>query len=125
MQKQRSDNTTPEVLIRKELHRRGLRYRVGLRPERALRRKADVVFTRARVAVFVDGCFWHKCPEHGSIPSTNQEYWEPKLHRNAERDAETDAYLHNQGWAVVRIWEHEDPGEAADRVQQAVEAGLR
>lgn len=102
------------------MHRNGLRYRVDFRPDPALRRRADVVFTRAKVAVFVDGCFWHKCPEHGSMPNVNQDYWEPKLHRNAERDAETDAYLQDKGWTVVRIWEHEDPEEAAWRVRDAV-----
>lgn len=117
MQRQRTVNTGPELAVRKELHRRGLRYRVNMRPDPRLRRKADIVFLRAHVAVFIDGCFWHNCPDHGSMPRVNQGYWEPKLARNAERDAETDLYLAESGWTVVRVWEHEDPSAAADRIE--------
>ena len=113
-------DTLPERALRSELHRRGLRFRVDRAPVKGLRSRADVVFAPARVAVYVDGCFWHSCPEHGTRPKANAEWWEQKLKRNQERDAETDRVLREHGWEVVRIWEHEDPAEAADRVEAAV-----
>ncbi len=113
-------DTTPELALRSELHRRGLRFRVDRAPLAGLRSRADIVFGPARVAVYVDGCFWHSCPEHGTRPRANAEWWEQKLSRNRERDAETDRALRENGWEVVRIWEHEDPVEAADRVEGAV-----
>lgn len=113
-------DTLPELALRSELHRRGLRFRVDRAPLRGLRSRADIVFGPARVAVYVDGCFWHSCPEHATRPKSNAEWWERKLRRNQERDAETDLALREQGWEVVRIWEHEDPVEAADRVEEAV-----
>jgi DNA mismatch endonuclease (patch repair protein) len=114
-------DTLPELAIRSELHRRGFRFRVDRAPLPGLRSRADIVFGPARVAVYVDGCFWHSCPEHGTKPKANAEWWERKLERNRERDAETDRALREQGWEVVRIWEHEDPGEAAERVIRAIE----
>lgn len=113
-------DTRPELALRSELHRRGLRYRVDRAPLPGLRSRADLVFGPARVAVYVDGCFWHSCPEHGTKPKSNREWWDQKLSRNRERDSETDRVLHEHGWKVVRVWEHEDPVEAADRVQAAV-----
>jgi len=113
-------DTLPELAIRSELHRRGLRFRVDRAPLPGLRSRADVVFGPARVAVYVDGCFWHSCPEHGTRPKANADWWEQKLQRNRERDAETDHTLTEHGWEVVRIWEHEDPVVAADRVEEAV-----
>ena len=115
-------DTLPERALRSELHRRGLRFRVDRAPVKGLRSRADLVFGPARVAVYVDGCFWHSCPEHATKPKANAEWWEQKLKRNRERDAETDRVLREHGWEVVRIWEHEDPVEAADRVQSAVES---
>jgi DNA mismatch endonuclease (patch repair protein) len=109
-------DTLPELAIRSELHRRGLRFRVDRAPLAGLRSRADIVFGPARVAVYVDGCFWHSCPEHGTMPKANAEWWERKLKRNQERDAETDRRLREEGWEVVRIWEHEDPVEATDRI---------
>jgi DNA mismatch endonuclease (patch repair protein) len=100
----------------------GLRYRVSARPLPDLRRTADIVFRPTRVAVFVDGCFWHGCPEHGSQPRANSEYWAPKLARNIERDRETNSALEAAGWKVVRIWEHEDANHAAQRIARVVEA---
>jgi DNA mismatch endonuclease (patch repair protein) len=88
----------------------------------ALRRVADLVFARAKVAVFVDGCFWHGCPEHGNQPQANTWYWKPKLERNQHRDADTARRLEEAGWVAVRVWEHEDPTEAAQRVEQIVRA---
>lgn len=120
MQGNRSRDTQPELAIRRILHRRGLRYRVNARPIKTVRRTADLVFPRARVAVFVDGCFWHQCPEHGNQPRTNAAYWGPKLSRNRERDLETDALLSASGWKVVRVWEHEPPDDAAGRIAEVV-----
>ena len=120
MSRQRSRDTSPEQLLRRELHRRGLRYRIHARPVASLRREADIVFRPARVAVFVDGCFWHSCPIHGSMPRRNADFWREKLARNVERDRETDQLLEADGWLVVRVWEHEDLNEAADRVASAV-----
>jgi DNA mismatch endonuclease (patch repair protein) len=113
-------DTAPELALRSELHRRGLRFRVDRPPLTGLRSRADIVFGPARVAVYVDGCFWHSCPEHGTKPKANAEWWERKLARNRERDAETDRVLREHGWDVVRVWEHEDPEEAAARVEAAV-----
>jgi DNA mismatch endonuclease (patch repair protein) len=88
-----------------------------------VRRRADIVFVRAQVAVFVDGCFWHHCPDHGTTPRHNGEWWAAKLDRTVARDRETDARLETAGWTVLRIWEHECPSEAADRVERAVRPG--
>ena len=120
MQANRSRDTTPEIEIRRRLHALGLRYRVDARPVKDVRRRADIVFRRAQVAVFVDGCFWHCCPRHGSMPRTNAAYWIPKLERNVERDIETNKILRAAGWKVVRVWEHQDPDAAARRIAAAV-----
>lgn len=126
MQRQATRDTASELQLRRRLHARGLRYRVDLAPLAGLRRRADVVFTRRRVAVFVDGCFWHRCPEHATAPRANAQWWEDKLGRNAERDAETTERLEAVGWTVVRIWEHENPDEAARRIERVVKcAGSR
>ena len=120
-------DTRPEKRLRSELHRMGLRFRkdypirgLGGRPVRP-----DIVFTRAQVAVFVDGCFWHRCPIHGSVPRSNTDYWGPKLARNVERDHEVDARLEAAGWDIVRVWEHEDAPDAADQIAQLVRARRR
>jgi DNA mismatch endonuclease (patch repair protein) len=115
-----SRNTSPERLLRSALHRRGLRFRVHQRPEASVRTTADVLFRRARVAVFVDGCFWHCCPEHGNMPKSNRSWWEAKLQANVERDRRTDAALRERGWCVVRVWEHELPDDAAALVADLV-----
>jgi DNA mismatch endonuclease (patch repair protein) len=121
MSVQRRHDTAPELAVRRALHALGLRYRVHVRPLADLRRQADVVFTRARVAVFVDGCFWHGCPDHGRRRhGVNGWYWPDKIARNQRRDADTDEQLRRAGWTVVRVWEHEPPGEAAARVARAV-----
>lgn len=104
----------PELAIRKELHRRGLRFRVNYSK---LPGRPDIVFTRARVAVFIDGCFWHACPEHGILPKNNREWWRVKLARNVERDAEKDIVLRDHGWIVLHFWEHENPIDVADAVE--------
>lgn len=112
--------TTPEMGLRKELHRRGLRYRVQVKVPGNNRRTIDIAFTRQRVAVFVDGCFWHGCPEHGTRPATNSEWWRWKIDRNQERDRDTDRLLDEAGWTSLRLWEHVDIGPAADVVEAAV-----
>lgn len=116
----RSRDTSPERALRSALWARGLRYRVARRPLPEARWTADLVFGRSRVAVFVDGCFWHGCPEHGRTPAANRGYWEPKLARNRDRDASFDRLLGERGWLVVRAWEHEPVDETAERVAAAV-----
>ncbi|MEU2821965.1 very short patch repair endonuclease [Streptomyces bacillaris] len=113
-------DTKPEKLLRSALHRRGLRYRVGIRPVPDLRRTADVVFTKARVAVFVDGCYWHGCPEHHRPAKKDATFWREKIAGNRARDLETNEALRDAGWLVIRVWEHQDPDEAAQEVSQAV-----
>jgi DNA mismatch endonuclease (patch repair protein) len=119
MSRQRRRDTAPELNLRRALHRRGLRYRVDLPLPGLPRRRADIVFTRARIAIFVDGCFWHSCPDHATRPSHNAEWWSEKLARNVARDRETDERLTSAGWTVMRFWEHADPVEAADAVEAA------
>lgn len=97
----------------------GLRYRVDYSPM-GNRRRADIVFTRKRVAIFVDGCFWHGCPQHATLPVQNNAYWAPKLQRNIDRDRETNVELEAAGWTVIRIWEHEDPGVAVRKIGVAL-----
>lgn len=120
MQGNRKRDTRPELALRSELHRRGLRYRVDRKPLEELRCKADIVFRRQKVAVFVDGCFWHGCPEHGTSPKTNASYWIAKIARNIERDRLNDTALSEAGWTVVRVWEHELPADAAERIARTL-----
>ncbi len=120
MESTRRRDTAPEVALRTALHRMGLRYRVDRKPLLDLRRRADVVFSSARVVVYVDGCFWHGCPSHATWPKENAEFWRNKIEANRRRDADTDRRLADAGWLVVRVWEHEDPNEAAERVARAV-----
>jgi DNA mismatch endonuclease, patch repair protein len=109
MRANRRTDTKPELALRRALHRQGYRFRKDYRLDLTdgKRVRPDIAFTARRVAVFVDGCFWHACPEHGSKPSANVWYWEPKLRRNVERDRAADAALAAAGWNVVRVWEHE------------------
>lgn len=122
MSKQKSRNTDVEMALRRALHATGLRYRVHRRPLKKVRREADVVFGPVKVAVFVDGCFWHGCPEHSTWPKRNAEFWRTKIEGNRQRDRNTDELLTAAGWLAVRVWEHEDPIEAAALVQQLVMA---
>jgi DNA mismatch endonuclease (patch repair protein) len=119
-----SKDTRAELLVRSALHRMGFRFRVDTRPVAAIRRRADLVFPRARVAVFVDGCFWHGCPQHATWPKANAQFWEKKILTNQRRDADTNKRLAAEGWRVVRIWEHEDPTVAAERVAGIVRSRL-
>ena len=120
MSRVRNRHTAPELALRRELHRRGLRYRVDLPLAGLGRARPDIVFTRIRVAVFVDGCFWHCCPDHLSFPKTNAQWWREKLATNVKRDRTIDHALTSAGWEVIRIWEHETATAAADRVETAV-----
>lgn len=116
LKKQPSKDTSPERRLRQLLHSAGLRYRVHYPVPGMPRRSIDVAFPKKRIAVFVDGCFWHGCPEHGTESRTNTEYWLPKLERNRARDAETEHHLRQFGWTVLRVWEHESSNAAVDRV---------
>ncbi|MFC7278242.1 very short patch repair endonuclease [Paractinoplanes rhizophilus] len=119
MQANRRANTKPEVRLRSALHVLGFRFRKDFVVKLAgARVRPDIVFTRRKVAVFVDGCFWHVCPLHGRQPTTNEWYWAPKLRRNMERDRRADELLTEAGWSVVRIWEHESLESAVDLVTQ-------
>lgn len=122
MQANKGRDTKPELALRRAVHALGLRYRVSVRPIPAVRRTADLVFTRAKVAVFMDGCFWHGCPDHHTKPATNSAYWEDKVNKNRARDRETTALLESAGWVTVRVWEHEDSCEAARKVESIVRA---
>jgi DNA mismatch endonuclease (patch repair protein) len=129
MSVQRREGTATELVLRRALHALGLRYRLHRAPLPGLRRKADIVFGPARVAVFVDGCFWHGCPEHGRrAHHVNGWYWPDKIARNRQRDEETGRLLSGAGWLVVRVWEHEVTGSdvrlAAERVRDIL-AGRR
>lgn len=116
MRSNKGRDTKPELALRRAVHALGLRYRVAIRPVKSVRRTADIVFTKAKVAVFLDGCFWHGCPLHHTIAVTNASFWAEKVRRTRERDAETDQLLKEAGWRVLRVWEHEDPADAANRV---------
>lgn len=120
MQSNKGKDTKPEVALRSAVHALGLRYRVGTRPLKQVRRTADLVFTKAKVAVFLDGCFWHGCPVHHTVAATNAKFWADKVDGNRARDRDTDRRLADAGWLSVRIWEHEEPAEAAQRVRDAV-----
>jgi DNA mismatch endonuclease (patch repair protein) len=121
MQANTRRDTKPELRLRRELHAAGLRYRVDYPPLQDVRRRADVAFTRQRVAVFLDGCYWHGCPEHGPRRfGTNSDFWTDKIAANRTRDADTTSRLEAAGWVVLRFWEHDDPMVAASLVAEVV-----
>ena len=120
MKSNRGRDTKPELALRSACHALGLRYRVSARPLRDVRRTADLVFPTERVAVFLDGCFWHGCPQHHTVAVTNAGFWADKVKGNIARDRDTDSRLAAAGWLSVRVWEHEEPGAAAARVREAV-----
>ena len=125
MRKNGRRDTAPEIAVRSQLHARGLRFRKDMPvrvPGRVVR--PDIVFSRARVAVFVDGCFWHCCPIHGNVPTKNRDYWVPKLARNQMRDRAVDEALRAAGWTVVRAWEHEDPTGIAAKVEKTIKRAI-
>ena len=115
-------DTAPELALRYALHARGLRYRVNLPVPGQRRRTIDVAFTRHRLAVFVDGCFWHGCPKHGTSPKANADWWKSKLDANKARDHHTNQILIDQGWRVIRAWEHQPPNELADQIAALLES---
>lgn len=122
MQANRRRDTGPELALRKALHRLGLRYRVDfpVRPTGGRLIRPDIVFPVLRIAVYLDGCFWHGCPLHGTRSATNRTYWDEKLAANRARDARTTAALKADGWTVLRFWEHDDPVRAAQLVSDLV-----
>ncbi|MFI1307635.1 very short patch repair endonuclease [Streptomyces sioyaensis] len=120
MSRQKNRDTQVEIELRRMLHAAGLRYRVHRRPIKGVRREADIVFGPAKVAVFVDGCFWHGCPEHATWPKTNAAFWREKIEKNRARDLDTDARLEAAGWLAVRVWEHEVSEAAAAHVLEVV-----
>ena len=122
MARVRQKNTRAELNLRRILHARGLRYRLHVPLLTKPRRVVDIVFPSVRIAVFVDGCFWHGCPEHASWPKNNAVFWREKIETNRFRDADTDQRLNDLGWKIVRIWEHEDASEAANRIAELVDA---
>jgi len=122
---QRRRDTAPELGLRRELHRRGRRFYVDRAPLPGLRRRADLLFPRSKVAVYVDGCFWHCCPIHATQPKHNAAWWAAKLATNVARDRDTDARLAAAGWVIVRVWEHQEPCAAADLVEQVLAAPPR
>lgn len=119
MQANRRRDTKPELALRSILHARGLRFRVDSVPFKGVRTRADIVFSKAKIAVFVDGCFWHGCPEHFILPKTNADYWSTKIAKNRDRDERVDWIMSEAGWAVIHVWEHEDPESAADLVERS------
>lgn len=120
----RSRDTAPEMRLRRAVHAMGLRYRVCRPPIPGVRRTGDLVFSRVRIVVFVDGCFWHGCAEHFQMPVANRGYWEPKISANRERDANTDALLQRAGWHSIRVWEHADVTAAAEGIAVLVRGVL-
>lgn len=120
MSRQGSRDTAPEIAVRRLLHASGMRYRVNVPVPGMTRRTIDIVFPRAKVAVFLDGCFWHGCPQHATQPKSNAEWWRAKLDKNMSRDAETTEHLQAEGWTVLRFWEHEMPGDVATTVRATV-----
>jgi DNA mismatch endonuclease (patch repair protein) len=122
MSRQNSRDTLPEVAVRKILHAAGLRYRVNVPVPGMPRRTIDIVFPKVKIAIFLDGCFWHGCPQHATHPKANAEWWRTKLDRNIARDAETTGHLTAQGWTVLRFWEHEPIEDVARRIAAIVES---
>jgi DNA mismatch endonuclease (patch repair protein) len=121
MRRQKRTGTSPEIALRSAAWALGLRYRVDAAlPIAGVRRRADMLFVGARIAVFIDGCYWHSCPLHATVPKSNTEWWLEKLARNVQRDRDTDERLGEIGWLSLRFWEHDDPIAAADRVRSAV-----
>jgi DNA mismatch endonuclease (patch repair protein) len=120
MQAIRSRDTTPERMIRRLVHAQGLRYRVAAKPLPDLRRTADMVFRPVKIAVFIDGCYWHGCPEHYVSPKTNPGYWSDKVARNMARDRDTNQRLAEAGWTVLRFWEHQPSAECAEQIATEV-----
>jgi DNA mismatch endonuclease (patch repair protein) len=126
MRANRRCDTRPELALRSAVYARGLRYRVNIRPIKELRRTADLVFTRTKVAVFLDGCFWHGCPDHyRPAKGATSAFWHEKIASNMRRDASTDELLQEAGWETIRIWEHQSTELAADQIVEVVASRKR
>ena len=109
-------DTPPELRVRSLLHRIGYRFRVDISPMSSIRSRADIVFPRLKVAVYLDGCFWHGCPLHATWPKANADWWRNKIEANRQRDRTATATLLASGWSVLRIWEHEEPTNAVKAI---------
>ena len=120
MERQRRRDTHPELAVRRELHHRGIRFRVDVAPEPDLRMRGDLVWKGRKLVVMIDGCYWHGCPTHGTSPKNNAEWWRTKIGANVERDRRHDAVLRERGWTVLRFWEHESPVRVADAIETVV-----
>jgi DNA mismatch endonuclease (patch repair protein) len=120
MKANRRVDTKPELRLRSQIHKSGLRYAMDVRPESDINRRADLVFRSAKVAVFVHGCFWHGCPKHHKLPKSNKKFWAQKVRRNRERDQETQRLLRKRGWKVLVFWEHQEAQVCADKVNVCV-----
>jgi DNA mismatch endonuclease (patch repair protein) len=116
-------DTGPEMAVRRLLHAQGLRYRVCIKVPGAPRRTIDIAFTRAKLAVFIDGCFWHGCPDHAQVPSANRDWWITKLEKNRTRDMDTTRLLESAGWTVLRAWEHDHPAAVAELIRTVITDG--
>lgn len=120
MQASKPRDTAPEKALRSELFKKGLRFHIDAKPIREFNRKSDIIFRTAKVAVFVDGCFWHGCPIHGTQAKANAEFWRNKIKQNQLRDLDTNKKLKKAGWKVIRVWEHENPEKAAEKILKIV-----
>jgi DNA mismatch endonuclease (patch repair protein) len=120
MQAAKPRDTAPEKALRSALHRKGLRFRIDQKPIKELNRKADIVFRSVKVVVFVDGCFWHGCPIHGTLAKANPEFWKNKIEQNRARDLDTNRQLKKAGWRIVRVWEHENPEKASQGIYSLI-----
>lgn len=121
MRLQRRRDTDAELQVRKRLHAAGVRYRVDVRPEKDLRIRGDIVWRGLRIIVFIDGCYWHGCPDHATRPKANADWWACKLDGNVARDRRADRELTARGWTVLRYWEHEHPAEVAVAIKTIVD----
>lgn len=120
MQRQARRDTGPELAVRRLLHGMGFRYRIDIAPLPGMRARADLVFRRVKVAVFIDGCFWHGCPLHGTLPKSNTEWWHDKIAANRGRDERIDAALHQAGWLPLRFWAHIPPATVAGEIVRRI-----
>ncbi|MCT1515623.1 very short patch repair endonuclease [Dietzia cercidiphylli] len=123
MKKQKRKDTKCELAVRRQLHRSGVRFRVDFRPLPDQLFRVDVGWKGRKVAVFIDGCFWHGCPEHGSLPKSNSNWWAAKLDGNRARDRRADSALRTAGWTVLRFWEHENPESVAKVIVATLRSG--
>ena len=124
MSRTRGRDTAAELAVRRALFAHGWRYRVNARPVAAIRRTGDIVFTRRRVVVLIDGCFWHGCPEHFVVPKTRTEWWVDKISGNKRRDEESTALWNEEGWHVLRFWEHEPVSDVVVRIENVLRLPL-